>query len=49
MTPGRSRTQASISAMRGDLAAREHVVADRDLLQAPLDQALVDALETATR
>src|SRR5262252_10211170 len=31
-----------------DLAARKHVIADRKLLEAaPLDQALVDALETA--
>ena len=33
MTPGSSRTQASISAMARDLAARQHVVADRDLFE----------------
>src|SRR5215204_1919513 len=32
----------------GDLAAREHIVADRDLLERPaLDRPLVDALEAA--
>ena len=48
MTPGRSRTQASISDHGRDLAARQHVVADRDLFELPrLDHALVDALEPA--
>ena len=46
MTPGMSRTQASISASGRDLAAGEHVVADRDLGEVPrFDDALVDALE----
>ena len=48
MTPGSSRTQASISTMAASLAAREHVVADRHLFQVPPgDHALVDALEPA--
>ena len=48
MTPGSSRTQASSSTMRGDFAAGQHVVADRDLFEPRgLDDPLVDALEPA--
>ena len=50
ITPGISRTQASISDQRGDLAAGQHVVADRDLLERPRrDQPLVDPLEAAAQ
>ena len=47
-TPGTSRATASIIDERAELAARQHVVADRELLvDRELDHALVDALVAA--